>query len=73
MHDVVIRGGMIVDGTGAEPFAGDLAIDGGKISAVGQVSAKGRREIAAAGCVVSPGFIDLHTHLDAPREESRAA
>jgi len=65
VHDLVIRGGTIVDGTGAEPFAGDLAVDGGRITAVGQVSAKGRREIDAAGCVVSPGFIDLHTHLDA--------
>ena len=65
MHDVVIRGGTIVDGTGAEPFAGDLAIDGGNITAVGAVASQGRREIDAGGCVVSPGFIDLHTHLDA--------
>ena len=65
MHDVVIRGGTIVDGTGGEPFAGDLAIDGGKITAVGAVAGNGRREIDASGCVVSPGFIDLHTHLDA--------
>src|SRR5215470_14918915 len=65
MHDVVIRGGSIVDGTGAEPKAGDVAIDGGTITAVGKVADKGRREIDAAGCVVSPGFIDLHTHLDA--------
>lgn len=65
MHDIVIRGGQIVDGTGAEPFAGDLAIDGGLINSVGDVADKGRREIDASGCVVSPGFIDLHTHMDA--------
>lgn len=65
MHDTVIRGGTIVDGTGAEPFVGDLAIDAGKITAVGHVEAAGRREIDAKGLVVAPGFIDLHTHLDA--------
>jgi N-acyl-D-aspartate/D-glutamate deacylase len=65
VHDVVIRGGTIVNGTGSEPYPGDLAVDDGAITAVGQVSEKGRREIDAAGCVVSPGFIDLHTHLDA--------
>ncbi|HWA61751.1 MAG TPA: D-aminoacylase [Caulobacteraceae bacterium] len=65
MHDTVIRGGTIVDGTGAAPFAGDVAIDGGRIAAVGKVEGAGRREIDAAGLVVAPGFIDLHTHLDA--------
>ncbi len=65
MHDVVIRGGSIVDGTGAEPYRGDLAIDSGKISAVGTVADAGRREIDAGGMIVSPGFIDLHTHMDA--------
>jgi N-acyl-D-aspartate/D-glutamate deacylase len=65
MHDIVIRGGSIVDGTGAEPHVGDLAIDGGVITAVGGTAGPGRREIDATGLVVSPGFIDLHTHLDA--------
>src|SRR5215469_8041767 len=65
MHDIVIRGGQIVDGTGAEPRVGDVAIDGGLISAVGEVAGEGRREIDAGGLVVSPGFIDLHTHMDA--------
>ena len=64
-HDLVIRGGEIVDGTGAEPRHGDLAINGGLIAAVGKVDGKGRREIDAAGLAVTPGFIDLHTHLDA--------
>ncbi|MYE23069.1 MAG: amidohydrolase family protein [Gammaproteobacteria bacterium] len=64
-HDIVIRGGEIVDGTGAEATPGDVAIDDGRISAVGKVDAKGRQEIDAAGNLVSPGFVDLHTHLDA--------
>ena len=64
-HDVVSRRGQLVDGTGAEPVAGDLAIDGGLISAVGEVPGSGEVEIEAEGMVVSPGFVDLHTHLDA--------
>ncbi|MBX3509418.1 MAG: amidohydrolase family protein, partial [Parvibaculum sp.] len=64
-HDLVIRGGTIVDGTGAKPFTGDVAIDGGRISAVGRVEGKGRREIGAAGLLVTPGFVDIHTHYDA--------
>ena len=64
-HDLVIRGGRIVDGTGAEPVAGDLAIDDGRISAVGRVSEAGREEIDADGLAVTPGFVDIHTHLDA--------
>ncbi len=65
MHDIVIRGGELVDGTGAEPVPGDLAIDGGSIAEVGEVKGRGRREIDAQGMTVTPGFIDLHTHLDA--------
>ena len=64
MFDVVIRGGTIVDGTGAEAFAGDVAIDGDTIVEVGSVSGRGRREIDADGAVVTPGFLDLHTHYD---------
>ncbi len=64
-HDLVIRGGQIVDGSGAEPVPGDLAIDAGVIAEVGHVDSKGVREIEADGMMVSPGFIDLHTHLDA--------
>ena len=64
-HDLVIRNGTVVDGTGDQPFEGDVAIDGNTISAVGEVSGKGREEIDAAGHAVTPGFIDLHTHLDA--------
>ena len=64
-HDLVIRGGELVDGTGAEARPGDLAINGSTISAVGQVDGKGKREIDARGLAVTPGFVDLHTHLDA--------
>jgi len=64
-HDLVVRGGQLVDGTGREPTPGDLAIDDGTITAVGSVDGHGTREIDAAGMMVTPGFVDLHTHLDA--------
>ena len=64
-YDIVIRGGSIVDGTGAGPVPGDLAIKDGKIAAVGIVDGAGAQEIDASGCIVTPGFVDLHTHLDA--------
>jgi N-acyl-D-aspartate/D-glutamate deacylase len=62
--DLVIRGGTIVDGTGKPGFKGDLAIKDGKIAAVGTVDGTGTEEIDAAGRIVSPGFVDVHTHLD---------
>lgn len=65
MHDIVIRGGSIVDGTGSEPVPGDLAIEDGLIVAVGKVEQNGKQEIDATGQMVTPGFIDIHTHLDA--------
>src|SRR6476661_2721504 len=66
MHDVVIRGGTVVDGTGAPPVAADVAIDGERITAVApQLDDAGRREIDAGGAYVTPGFVDVHTHLDA--------
>ena len=64
-HDLVIRGGNVVDGTGAPPFEADIAVDGDRIVEIGQVSQAGKEEISARGLTVSPGFIDLHTHLDA--------
>ena len=64
-HDLVIRNGRLIDGTGGAPVRGDLAIDGDTISVVGQVDSPGRREIDAGGHAVTPGFVDIHTHLDA--------
>lgn len=64
MHDLVIRGGSIVDGTGAPAFSGDLAIDDGRLAAVGGKAGAGRREIDAAGLLVTPGWVDIHTHYD---------
>ena len=64
-HDIIIRGGRIVDGLLNPEYVGDVAIDGDTIAALGQVDGRGKREIDAEGAVVTPGFIDLHTHLDA--------
>lgn len=65
MHDLVIRGGIVVDGTGAEPVVGDVAVRGDTIVDVGPDVGPGRRELDADGRLVTPGFVDLHTHLDA--------
>ena len=64
-HDIVIRGGLIVDGTGSEPYIGDIAVENDAIVAIGKVDGNGKREIDAKGHAVTPGFVDLHTHLDA--------
>ena len=64
-HDLVIRNGQLIDGTGAEAYRGDLAINGDTITQVGQVEGSGKREIDAAGHAITPGFVDIHTHLDA--------
>ncbi len=64
MHDLVIRGGLVVDGSGAKPYAADVAIDGGIITIVGTVSGAGREEINAGGKIVTPGFVDIYTHYD---------
>ena len=64
MHDIVIRGGTIVDGTGAPKYTGDVAIDGDRLVQVGGKAGPGRREIDAAGALVTPGWVDVHTHYD---------
>ena len=64
MHDIVIRGGTIIDGTGRPPFTGDLAIEGERIVAVGGRQGPARRDIDAAGLLVTPGWVDAHTHYD---------
>jgi N-acyl-D-aspartate/D-glutamate deacylase len=62
--DLVVRNGLVVDGTGGEPYKGDVAIKDGKIIEVGTVAGTGKEEIDATGCIVTPGFVDLHTHYD---------
>ena len=62
--DIVIRNGTIVDGLGGEPYPGDIAISDGVIVAVGAIEGHGAREIDATGMIVTPGFVDLHTHYD---------
>ncbi|MBI4242113.1 MAG: amidohydrolase family protein, partial [Candidatus Rokubacteria bacterium] len=64
-HDLVIRGGLIVDGTGSPARHGDVAVGKGQITEVGAVSGRGREEIDASRLAVAPGFIDPHTHYDA--------
>ena len=62
--DIILRGGTIVDGSGGEPFVGDVGIRGKTIAAVGSFAGRGREEIDAAGRTVTPGFVDIHTHYD---------
>ncbi len=64
MADLVIRGGTLVDGTGAPPVEADIAIEGGRIAGIGRIAARGREEIDARGRIVTPGFVDIHTHYD---------
>ena len=64
MHDLVIRNGLVVDGTGAPARQADVAIDDGVVAAIGEVNDLGREEIDADGLLVTPGFVDIHTHFD---------
>lgn len=63
--DLVIRGGTVVDGSGRAGYRADLAIKDDRVAAIGKIEGRGKREIDADGLVVTPGFIDGHTHMDA--------
>jgi N-acyl-D-aspartate/D-glutamate deacylase len=63
-YDLVVRGGVLFDGDGGPGFEGDLAVKDGRIAAIGQVAGRGAEEIDARGLIVTPGFVDIHTHYD---------
>ena len=63
--DLVIRGGTVIDGTGGTPIEADVALSGNRIAAIGKIAGAGREEINAKGKLVTPGFVDIHTHYDA--------
>ena len=63
-HDTVIRGATVIDGTGAPRRVADVAIDQGRITEVGRITARGHRELKADGLLLAPGFVDIHTHYD---------
>ena len=64
-YDLLIKNGTIVDGTGNEPFVGDVAVHDGEIKAIGSIESSAKETIDAEGRAVTPGFVDIHTHLDA--------
>ena len=64
-YDVLIKNGTVVDGTGAPRYAADVAVADGRIAEIGKVSGSARKVIDASGLIVSPGFVDPHTHYDA--------
>ncbi|MCC5886732.1 MAG: amidohydrolase family protein [Gammaproteobacteria bacterium] len=65
MHDILIRGGTLVDGRGGAPVTGDLGLRDGRIAAIGgRIAGSAREVIDAAGCLVTPGWVDVHTHYD---------
>lgn len=64
MYDLVIRGGTIIDGTGNDRFEADVGVKDGKVAAIGQITEKGVEEIDATGKLVTPGWVDIHTHYD---------
>jgi len=65
MHDLIIRGAKLVDGTGSDARMADVAVDGDRIREVGRVTGEGKRTIDADGLLLTPGFVDIHTHYDA--------
>ena len=63
-YDLIVRGGSIADGSGSEIFEGDVAVKAERIVAVGKVSGSAHEEVDAKGMLVTPGFVDIHTHYD---------
>jgi len=63
-YDLIVRNGTVVDGSGGAPFEGDVAITSGRVAAVGKIDGRGKDEIDAKGLLVTPGFVDIHTHYD---------
>jgi len=63
-YDVIIRGGTVVDGLGGKPYRADLALQGSIIKKIGTIDGECREEVDASGCIVTPGFVDIHTHFD---------
>src|SRR5260221_9455603 len=64
-YDVVIKNGTVVDGTGRPPYRADVAVQGERIAEIGNITEGSKRTIDAEGQIVTPGFVDIHTHLDA--------
>jgi len=62
--DLIVRNGLVFDGSGGEPFEADVAVRDGRIAAIGGISGRGAEEIDAKGKIVTPGFVDVHTHYD---------
>ena len=64
MHDLIIKAGTVIDGTGSAPITADVAIDNGTITELGKLNARAKRTVDADGLLVTPGFVDIHTHYD---------
>src|SRR5579859_4495388 len=65
MHDLLIRGATVIDGLGHDPIRADVAVDDGRIAAIGDVTGEARETVDAGGLALMPGIIDIHTHYDA--------
>ena len=64
MYDLIIRNGTIIDGSGQPRFVADVAVQDGKVAAIGEISGEAAKEIDATGKLVTPGWVDIHTHYD---------
>lgn len=64
MYDTIIRNGTIIDGTGADRYVADIALKDGRVAAIGEINEQSKNEIDAKGKLVTPGWVDVHTHYD---------